>query len=185
MTFDAITPPLLTLDDLNRMSADQAAPLLQSCCGAREWVSRMLDRRPFHQLDALLSTADHVWRSLSSADWLEAFSHHPRLGEQRAHAATTTMARDWSAAEQSRISDATQIARAALADANRAYEARFGYICIICATGKSVEDLLAITRSRLANTPAVELPVAAEEQRKITRLRLARLVEATPTQLSA
>ena len=185
MTLNAITLPVLTLADLNRMSADQAAPLLQSCCGAREWVSRMLDRRPFDQLDALLSTADDVWRSLSSADWLEAFSHHPRLGEKRAHATTTTMARDWSAAEQSRVSDATDIARAALADANRAYELRFGYICIICATGKSADDLLTITRSRLANTPAVELPVAAEEQRKITRLRLARLIGATPTLVSA
>ena len=185
MTLNAMTVPVLTLADLNRMSADQAAPLLQSCCGAREWVRRMLDHRPFHQLDALLSTADDVWRSLSSADWLEAFSHHPRLGEQRVHAATTTMARDWSAAEQSRVSDATHISRAALADANREYEARFGYICIICATGKSVDDILAITRSRLANTPAVELPVAAEEQRRITRLRLARLIGTTPTQVSA
>ncbi len=185
MKLNAMTPPVLTLTDLNHMSADQATPLLQSCCGASAWVRGMLDRRPFHQLDALLDSADSIWWSLASADWLEAFAHHPRLGEQRAHAATTTMARGWSAAEQSRVTDATNSARAALADANHAYEERFGYICIICATGKSVDDILAITRNRLANTPAAELPVAAEEQRKITRLRLERLVGATPTHVSS
>ena len=171
----------MTLADLDDMPADRAAPLLQSCCGANAWLREMLARRPFVHLHALLDNADTVWWSLTRKDWLEAFAHHPRLGEQRAQADTTSIARDWSAAEQSRMSDAETDVRAALANANREYEARFGYICIICATGRSANEILGLTRARLANTPTVELPIAAEEQRKITRLRLERLVGATPT----
>ncbi len=167
------------------MSADRAAPLLRSCCGASAWVQAMLVHRPHRTLNTLLDAADNVWWSLTHEDWLEAFAHHPRLGEQRALADATTMSRDWSVAEQSRISDADLDTRAALAAANEAYEARFGYICIICAAGKTAAELLDITRARLTNTPTAELPIAAEEQRKITRLRLERLVATPPTPLSA
>ena len=175
----------MTLADLNDMPADRAAPLLQSCCGAHAWVQTMLARRPFTSLDTLLDMADTVWWSLKHEDWLEAFAHHPRLGEQRAQSDTTSMARNWSADEQSRVAAAATDVLAALANANREYEARFGYICIICATAKSADEILAITRGRLSNTPSVELRIAAEEQRKITRLRLERLVGELSTRVSA
>ena len=175
----------MTLADLDDLPADRAAPILQSCCGSSAWVREMVSRRPFAQIDALLDTADSVWWSLTREDWLEAFAHHPRLGEARAQSETTSLSRDWSADEQSRIADSTRDVRASLANANRAYEARFGFICIICATGKSADELLAITRDRLANTPTAELRMAAEEQRQITRLRLERLVGTPPAPVSA
>jgi OHCU decarboxylase len=166
--------------DLDTMPAEHAVKLFRACCGAAHWVEEMLARRPFRTRGVMLSAADDVWRSLDEADWQEAFSHHPRIGERTGAAPQDERARAWSGSEQMGMHDAAAELRAALAEANAAYEARFGYICIICATGKSAEELLAITRARLANAPRVELRVAAEEQRKITRLRLEKLFD-TPS----
>ena len=162
--------------ELDAMSGERAAELLRACCGSTAWVQGMLARRPFRSRATLLATADDVWRSLGEADWLEAFAHHPRLGETASAAVRSSRARDWSSGEQSGVRTAGHDVRAALADANAAYDARFGYICIICATGKNAAELLAITRGRLTNDPATEIRVAAEEQRKITRLRLEKLL---------
>jgi OHCU decarboxylase len=136
----------------------------------------MLAKRPFRSLPVLLDAADEVWWSLGKAEWLEAFAHHPRIGESRAAAAQSDQARGWSGAEQGGMGDAARSVREELAAANAAYEERFGHICIICATGKSAGELLEITQSRLSNAPGIELRIAAEEQRKITRLRLEKLV---------
>jgi 5-hydroxyisourate hydrolase / 2-oxo-4-hydroxy-4-carboxy-5-ureidoimidazoline decarboxylase len=159
------------------MPTVDAARELQSCCGARAWVNGMLARRPFGSRDALLATAHDVFRTLGESDWLEAFAHHPRLGERRTQAATTEQSRTWSAMEQSRVSDSDNAVRDSLADANIEYEARFGYIPIVCAMGLSAEEILAVTQARIANAPDDELRIAAGEQEKITRLRLERLVE--------
>jgi OHCU decarboxylase len=159
----------------DRMPAAEAAELLRACCGARQWVDGMLERRPYGAVGALLATADEVWNALGPADWREAFEHHPRLGESRSAAAQDERARAWSAGEQEAMRDPADDVRSALAVANAAYESRFGYICIICATGLSAGDVLTLTEERLANTPEEELPIAAEEQRKITRLRLLKL----------
>ena len=159
----------------DRMPAAEAAELLRACCGASRWVDRMLARRPFGALGALLGTADEIWNALGPGDWREAFDHHPRLGESRSVAVQGEQARAWSSGEQAGMRDADAVARIALAEANAAYEARFGYICIICATGLGAGDLLTLTEERLANAPEDELPIAAEEQRKITRLRLLKL----------
>jgi OHCU decarboxylase len=160
---------------LNALPADAASAELRACCGASRWTDGMVARRPYPSVDAVLDAADEVWRGVDPDDWLEAFAHHPRLGESVAAAAQDERARDWSAREQGSLGDAAAELRVALAAANAAYERRFGYICIICATGKDPEELLAITRARLSNAPEVELRVAAEEQRKITRLRLRKL----------
>lgn len=170
---------MTTVSELDAMPVDAAANALQSCCGSRAWVSGMLTRRPFGTVHGVLAAAEEVLDTLGDADWLEAFSHHPRLGERRAQAATTEQSRGWSALEQSRMSDSPGDVRAAIADANVEYEARFGYIPIICAMGMTANEILAITRSRLQNSPGDELRIAANEQRKITRLRLERLLEAT------
>jgi OHCU decarboxylase len=121
--------------------------------------------------------ADRIWRSLGSADWLEAFQAHPRIGEKKAAAAQSEEARKWSAQEQSGIRDAAADTMAALAEGNRDYEQRFGFIFIVCATGKSSEEMLAILQRRLQNDAETEIAVAAEEQRKITRLRLEKLLQ--------
>ena len=137
----------------------------------------MMSRRPFGSASRLYDAADDVWRGLTPDDWRAAFDHHPRLGERTSAVTQDARARGWSGGEQTALHDADDEVRRALAESNAAYEARFGYICIICASGRNALALLAITRERLTNSPDVELAVAAEEQRKITRLRLAKLVQ--------
>ena len=151
--------------------------LLAECCGASRWVSGMLSRRPFRSRAVVLSTADEIWRSLGPADWREAFSHHPRIGERKSAMPQTERASTWAAGEQSQVERARDDVRAELATANREYEQRFGYIFIVFATGKSAEGMLALARDRLRNEPDIELRVAAEEQRKITRARLKKLLD--------
>lgn len=136
----------------------------------------MTSIRPFAGLEDLLAQADNVWRSLGEEDWLEAFRGHPKIGEQKAAAAQTEQARNWAKREQSGIESAGAETRAALVKGNQEYEQRFGFIFIVCATGRSSEEMLAMLNSRLQNDPKTELPVAAEEQRKITRLRLEKLL---------
>lgn len=132
--------------------------------------------RPFHSIDDLLTKADTVWWSLSEEDWLEAFRAHPKIGEKKAAANQSEQAQNWSAAEQSGMSDAAVEITAALADGNREYEERFGFIYIVCATGKTPEEMLTILKARLQNDAATEVRNAAEEQGKITRLRLEKLL---------
>ena len=162
---------------LDAMPAREAAPLFESCCGSREWVRRMLARRPFGSVDALLAAADEVWWALAPDEWLEAFAHHPRIGERQAAAAQGATARGWSAEEQRGAAAAGDDVKAALAEGNREYERRFGHIYLVCATGKSAPEMLDLLRQRLTNDPATELRVAAAEQAKITRLRLRKLLD--------
>lgn len=137
----------------------------------------MLARRPFRSRAAVLSAADETWWSLDPSDWREAFSHHPRIGERKGSASQGGRATAWADGEQSGVERAQDDVRAALATVNREYEQRFGYIYIVFATGKSAEEMLALARERLRNDPDVELRVAAEEQRKIARLRLEKLLD--------
>jgi OHCU decarboxylase len=136
----------------------------------------MTSLRPFHNVDDLLTRADSVWWSLNREDWREAFRAHPKIGEQKAAASQSEQARNWSTQEQSGIEGAAEATKTALAQGNQEYEKRFGFIFIVCATGKSSEEMLAILNRRLRNEPGTELTVAAEEQRKITRLRLEKLL---------
>ena len=154
---------------LNDASADEARALLHACCGSASWAERMLARRPFASLDALLATARETWFALSPADWLEAFNAHPRIGERSAFVST----RHLSEREQSGAAAAAADVRAELAHLNREYELKFGYIFIVCATGKSAEEMVSLLRERLRNDAATEMPIAAGEQAKITALRLA------------
>lgn len=171
----------LRVRDLDTLPAAHASQLLAACCGSPRWVASMVARRPYGSLDAVLAAADDIWWSLDPTDWREAFAHHPRIGEQATGAPQDERARDWSAAEQANIATAHDTIRDALAEANEEYERKFGYIYIVYATGKSAEDMLSLARERLDNAPDVELRVAAEEQRKITRLRLERLLHAERT----
>ncbi len=161
---------------LNSLSTVDAQGEFLKCCGSRNWARLMTEARPFASLDDLLAKAGVVWRSLGEDDWLEAFRAHPKIGEQKAAAAQSEQARSWSAQEQSGIECAAAETRAALAEGNQEYEKRFGFIFIVCATGRTSEEMLAILNRRLQNEPGTELPVAAEEQRKITRLRLEKLL---------
>ena len=158
------------------MPADDLRSALTACCGASRWVERMVDSRPFGNVETLLQRADEIWWSLGPEDWREAFAHHPRIGERAAKVAQGARARSWSAGEQRGVADATFDVRSALAEGNREYERRFGHIYLVSAAGKSAEELLDLLRARLLNDPMTELEVAAAEQAKITRLRLEKLV---------
>ena len=136
----------------------------------------MTNARPFADSDALFRAADNLWWALSEEDWLEAFRSHPKIGEQKAVAVQSEQARNWSAQEQSGIHTAAIETKAALAAGNQKYEKRFGFIFIVCASGRSPEEMLNILNVRMQNDPGTELRVAAEEQRKITRLRLEKLL---------
>ena len=153
----------------------EAFILLQSCCGSQAWVQAMLAHRPFGTLVRVLNEAEDIWWSLAPDDWREAFDHHPRIGEQVASTPQNATAQAWSADEQRGASAAGALTLQALTDGNREYERRFGQIYLVCATGKSAEEMLALLRQRLSNDPATELRVAAGEQAKITRLRLEKL----------
>jgi OHCU decarboxylase len=162
--------------ELDELPAARAAELLRSCCGAARWVAAMVARRPFHTVDAALDEAEDVWWSLGPDDWLEAFAHHPRIGERLGAELQDARGAAWSAGEQSGADHAAADVQSALAEANRAYERRFGHIYIVCATGRSAEEMLAIAQARLANDAETELRIAAGEQAKITRLRLQKLL---------
>jgi 2-oxo-4-hydroxy-4-carboxy-5-ureidoimidazoline decarboxylase len=129
----------------------------------------MMASRPFAGWNELLEKADAIWWSLDKADWQEAFAAHPRIGERKPDTR-------WANDEQSAAAGASSAVANALAEANRAYEKRFGHIYIVCATGRSGEEMLAVAEERLSNAPEDELRIAAEEQRKITHLRLLKLV---------
>lgn len=149
-----------------------AREILARACGSTRWVERMIARRPFGTDAKLLAAARVEWFGLTEADWLEAFSHHPRIGDRAALEARFPATHDLSATEQARVGGANAAVIAALADANERYVARFGFIFIVCATGKTAEEMLALLRARLANDRAAELRIAAEEQARITALRL-------------
>ena len=166
-----------SISRINELSEAQAAAEFLKCCGSDEWAKRMTEARPFSSWDELSSKADEIWWELGEHDWLQAFRAHPKIGEKKAEATQSTQAQQWSANEQSESQKAAAETKEALADANREYEQRFGFIFIICATGKSAEEILAALNARVKNDSETELRIAAEEQRKITQLRLRKLLE--------
>ena len=161
---------------LNALPRPAAEAELLTCCGSREWAWRTAALRPFSTEAELLDAADEVWWELDREGWLEAFRSHPRIGERKAEAGQTEREQRWSRGEQSGMDAAEDETRRALAELNRRYEERFGYIYLVSAAGKTADELLSILRERLGNDPETELRVAAGEQAKITRLRLRKLL---------
>ena len=164
------------LTHLNRMDRDDAKTALRRCCGADRWVQGMLDAMPFSSRTHLFGEAERLWWSLGDGDWLEAFDHHPKIGadpEQLRQKFQQTA--DWSEAEQSSVQNASEAVLEELAQGNVDYEAKFGFLFIVCATGKSAAQMLHLLQARLPNETAYELRIAAGEQAKITRLRLEKL----------
>lgn len=165
------------ITSLNSLSRREAEAEFLKCCGSRRWASRMVEERPFENLARLNETAERIWSSLEPQDWLEAFRSHPKIGEQKAVADPSDQAKRWSQAEQAAVNDADSETLRQLAELNQQYEQKFGHIFIVCATGKTSEEMLAILRDRLGNDPNEELRNAAAEQAKITQLRLKKLID--------
>ncbi len=154
----------LALMRFNAAPEHEAAEAIRACCAQTAFADEIAAARPFSDLAELRKVADHVWRSLGEKAWLEAIAAHPRIGERAASA--------WSKGEQARVGEAGDEVRAALAEENERYEQAFGFTFLICATGKAPEEILATLRARMRNDRDTEIRVAAEEQRKITHLRL-------------
>jgi OHCU decarboxylase len=160
----------MELGELNALDAAAATRELLRCCGSTRWAQAMAAARPFPSVEVVLERSDAVWSALDRSDWLEAFAAHPRIGQRGGGSPASA---PWSSQEQSGVTDAS---RARLASLNEAYEQRFGYIFIICASGKSGDEMLRALERRIGNNPGDEVREAAEEQRQIARLRLAKLL---------
>ncbi|SFW86903.1 2-oxo-4-hydroxy-4-carboxy-5-ureidoimidazoline decarboxylase [Chitinophaga sancti] len=155
----------MTLDALNHLSQPELYTTLQQCCGAHKWVEQMIADFPMTDETALFTAAHKHWAACTPADGLEAFSHHPRIGDRPAlHK------------EQAGVVDAGTAVLNELAVLNAEYATKFGYIFIVFATGKSASDMLSILKSRMNNTPTEEIKIAMAEQGKITHLRLEKLL---------
>jgi 2-oxo-4-hydroxy-4-carboxy-5-ureidoimidazoline decarboxylase len=166
----ASTPGLARL---NGLPAEAAEAALRACCASGRWAAAVAAGRPYATPAALHQTAGRAWWALETADWLEAFAAHPRIGErERADAAARR--------EQAGVVGAPAETLAALADGNRRYEERFGHVFLVFASGRGADELLAELRRRLEADPEEELRAAAGEQAKITRLRLERLIGGEP-----
>ncbi len=159
------------LAEWNNAVADDAMRAMIACCGAKRWASAMVAQRPFAGILELSEAADRNWDAMQEADWLEAFACHPRIGERKATRASAQAAA-WSRQEQSSASSASDLVLSELADGNALYEKRFGFTYIVCATGKSAEEMLTILQRRLASDRDSELRDAAEQQRQILQIRL-------------
>ena len=164
------------LDGLNSLPVAEARGELLKCCGSTEWADRLLEQRPFASLEDLKLTSREIWSSLENAAWLEAFHSHPKIGEKKAAKETGKEAQTWSEQEQSGTRAAGSETLSELASLNEEYEKRFGFIFIVCATGKTSEEMLRLLRERLGNSLDQELQNAAAEQAKITELRIDKLL---------
>ena len=162
----------------NAASTTEARSAMMACCGAKRWADAMVALRPIANVAALSEAADRVWAAMQEADWLEAFACHPRIGQRKGigdrnvpiHAGEQSAA--WSRTEQAQTNSASDHVLEEIAAGNERYEERFGFTYIVCATGKSAEEMLAILNRRLGSTREIELREAAEQQRQIMQIRL-------------
>ncbi|MEU4392204.1 2-oxo-4-hydroxy-4-carboxy-5-ureidoimidazoline decarboxylase [Kribbella sp. NPDC023855] len=164
----------MNLQEFNTAPAGQLRPLLAACCGVPRWVDRVLAGRPYADADALAAVADRAVRDLEDGEVAMALAAHPRIGDRASGESTEA---GWSRSEQSGVGDDPAI-RAALAAGNREYEQRFGRVFLICATGLSATEMLTALNRRLTNDDSTEAAVVQEELRKITLLRLTKLLTA-------
>jgi len=161
-----------TLAAWNAAGATEARYAMLACCGAKRWAAAMVALRPIASVESLSDAADRLWSTMQESDWLEAFACHPRIGERKAAAHVGAQSAAWSRAEQSQTSAANENVLAEIAAGNQRYEELFGFTYIVCATGKSAEEMLAILKRRLGSTREAELREAAEQQRQILQIRL-------------
>ncbi|MBN9382420.1 MAG: 2-oxo-4-hydroxy-4-carboxy-5-ureidoimidazoline decarboxylase [Chitinophagaceae bacterium] len=164
----------MTLDELNGLDKPALRKALGGCCGSRIWVEKMAAVFPVLSVHDLLGHAGKTWHACSEEDWKEAFGHHPRIGDLET--LKTKYTGTGASMEQAGAVNASMVMLEALLEGNRVYEEKFGYIFIVCATGKSAEEMLGLLRERLGNDPGKEIHVAMAEQEKITRVRLEKLL---------
>ena len=164
----------MRLKEFNRLNTLQAKEELFKCCGSTTWVNLMYEQFPIDSISEVKKVSDQAWMKCDEDDFLEAFSHHPKIGEKPAlH--KTNHSEKWAAQEQSGVDDAKLSDLNELAELNKAYVSKYGFIFIVCATGKSAGEMLELLKARMNNSTEKEIRIAAAEQNKITHLRLDKL----------
>lgn len=166
----------MSIEELNNLSTDKIREEFFKCCGSTSWAKQLADKKPFNSKTELLHASDHVWSNCTSQDGLEAFTHHPKIGDLKNLEKKFASTKEWAGGEQSGVNTATHDTLVALAEGNDAYEKKFEYIFIVCATGKTAEEMLALLKARITNDAATELSIAMNEQNKITHIRLHKLL---------
>ena len=162
----------MNFSDFQVLPIEQAEEVLLLCCGSQNWANKIAQLRPFQSLEEVHNTAVRIWESLQVQEWLEAFAHHPRIGDRQALAARFASTRNWSANEQAGVAVAEEEVLDRLALGNEEYSRRFGYVFLVCATGKSALEMLNLLEARINNSPEEEVQIAQQEQQKIMLLRL-------------
>lgn len=166
----------MAIEKLNQLNKETLKEEFLKCCGAAKWADLLSTQTPFVSKEDLFEKSDSIWQNMSKEDYLEAFSQHPKIGDIESLAKKFANTKDWAENEQSGVNEATQEVIQELATYNEYYDNKFGYIFIVCATGKSAQAMLGMLKTRLKNEPDQELKVAADEQNKITKIRLEKLI---------
>lgn len=165
----------MTIADFDHLEKEKKITFLTQCCGSSAWVNKMLESPIAEDLVDLEEIAEENWWACSEQDWLEAFEHHPKIGDINSLKEKFANTAAWASNEQSGVNEANEAIITNLAKSNEDYEKKFGFIFIVCATGKSANEMLHILHSRFSNSREEEIQIAADEQLKITKLRLEKL----------
>jgi 2-oxo-4-hydroxy-4-carboxy-5-ureidoimidazoline decarboxylase len=166
----------LTLSEFNNLEKAEAEMALRKCCNSSAWARQVTEKRPYETTDELISISDLVWNTVNREDVMEAFLAHPKIGDVKSLEEKISASKSWAAGEQSGADNADNDVLIRLAEGNAIYEKKFGYIFIVCATGKSADEMLHLLTLRLKNDPLVEFEIAKAEQNKITHLRIHKLL---------
>ena len=168
----------MSLDEINNADQNKVREELSKCCGSFIWQEKMVEKLPFKNDEAIFSCAEKIWfQECTEKDWLEAFTHHPKIGDLKSLEKKFANTKSWASNEQAGVNIANQKILQELSSLNERYENKFGYIFIVCATGKSADEMLQILKSRINNTAEREIKIAMEEQNKITKIRLEKLMK--------
>jgi 2-oxo-4-hydroxy-4-carboxy-5-ureidoimidazoline decarboxylase len=167
----------MTIQELNHLPQQQLKDELFKCCGSAAWVNKMMTVFPVEDYVDLMEDAEEKWYECSEEDWKEAFSHHPKIGDVDSLKDKFANTAQWASGEQAGVNEASNEVLQKLSHGNRLYEEKFGYIFIVCATGKRADEMLEILESRLSNDAKREIEVAADQQMQITKIRLSKLLD--------
>jgi len=165
----------MTISEFNNLDKVQAFTQLFKCCGSTNWAKNLVEKIPFQNIESLKEISNQIWNLCDEKDFLEAFTHHPKIGDVKSLELKFTSTKTWAAGEQASVGQASFETINLLAEKNQEYENKFGFIFIVCATGKTAEQMLELLIQRLPNTIEKEIAIAATEQNKITHIRIDKL----------
>ena len=166
----------MTLQELNDLPEEKFKEAFFQCCGCVAWVAQLAQLRPYSSVKDLKDKSDNIWFSCDEISWLEAFTHHPKIGDIESLEKKFAATKEFASAEQSGVHASSELVLHQLKEENDRYENKFGFIFIVCATGKSAEEMLSLLQERIKNDRSDELKIAITEQNKITHLRIAKLI---------